>query len=64
MLMIAGRTVGGLVHPQKIEEMERELTEVIEDFDRAVNVEALRLGKKSGKRSLSQFNNYILSAFM
>jgi hypothetical protein len=63
MLMIAGRTVGGLVRPQKIEEIERELTEVIEDVDRAVNVEALRL-EKSGKRSLSQFNNCILSAFM
>jgi hypothetical protein len=58
MLMIAVRTVGGLVHPQKIEEMERELTEVIEDFDRAMNIEALRLAKKigeNGKHSLFQY---------
>jgi hypothetical protein len=29
--------------------MDRELTRVIEDFDRAVDVEALRLAKKNGK---------------
>ena len=39
--MIAARTVGGLVDPGTIEEMESDLTEAIEDFDRAVNVEAL-----------------------
>ena len=44
--------MGGLVHPEKIEEMEKELMKVIEDFDRAVNVEALRLAKKTSKRSL------------
>jgi hypothetical protein len=54
MLMVAGRTVGGLVHPPMIEEMEKELTKVIEDFDRAVNVEALRLAKETGKRRSSQ----------
>jgi hypothetical protein len=43
------RTVGGLVHLETINEMDRELTKVIEDFDRAVNVEALRLAKKIGK---------------
>jgi hypothetical protein len=53
MLMIAGRTVGGSVHPE-IEEMEKELTKAIEDFDRAVNVDALRLIKETGKHSLSQ----------
>jgi len=52
--MIAARTVGGQVHPEAIEEMDRELTRVIEDFDRAVNVEALRLAKETGKHSLSQ----------
>ena len=36
---------------EKIEEMEKELTEVIEDFDRAVNVEVLCLSKKIGKYS-------------
>ena len=47
MLMVAERTVGGLVRPEKIEEMDRELTEVIEDFDRAVNIEALRQAKET-----------------
>jgi len=34
--------------------MDNELTKVIEDFDRAVNVEALRLAKETGKHALSQ----------
>jgi len=37
-----------------IEEMDGELTEVIEDFDRAVNVETLRLAEETGKFSSSQ----------
>jgi len=45
--MFAARTVGGLVYLETIEEIDRELTKVIEDFDRAVDVEALRLAKKS-----------------
>ena len=53
MLMTAARTVGGLNYPEMIEEMDRELTKVIEEFDRAVDVEALRLAKKSGAYSLS-----------
>jgi len=52
LLMVAERTLGGLVRPQKIEEMEEELTKVIEDFDRAVNVEALRLAKETSKQTL------------
>ena len=32
--------------------MDRELTKVIEDFDRAMNVEALRLAKETSKRSM------------
>jgi len=53
VLIIAERTSRGLVHPGKIEEMDRELTKVIKDFDRAVNVEALRLAKQTGKHSIS-----------
>ena len=34
-----------------MEEMNEELANVIGDFERAVNVEALRLAKKSGKHS-------------
>jgi len=52
--MIAERTLGGLVRPEKIEEMDEELTKVIEDFDRAVNVEALRVAKETSKQSCSQ----------
>jgi hypothetical protein len=55
-LRIAG-TGGGLAHAQKIEEMERELTEVIKDFDCVVNVEALCLDNESGKHSLSRSHN-------
>ena len=47
LLMIAKRMLGGLVCPEKIEEMDKELTKVIEDFDCAVNVEALRLASET-----------------
>ncbi len=50
LLMTTARTVGGQVHPEKIEEMDKELTKVIEDFNRAVDIEVLRLAKKHGKR--------------
>jgi hypothetical protein len=39
-----------------IEEMDEELAKVIEDFMRAVDVEALRLAKKSGKQPLSRYS--------
>jgi hypothetical protein len=55
MLTIAGRTESGPVYQRGIEEMEQELTKAIEDFDRAVNVQALRLAKETGKRRLSQY---------
>ena len=64
VLMIAVRTACGLVHPEKIEEMERELMKVIEDFDRAVDVEALRLAKKTSKRSLFSIRrSFVLNPF-
>ena len=46
--------MGGLIHPEKIEEMDRELGKVIEDFDRAVNVETFRLAEEISKLSFSQ----------
>ena len=49
--MIVGRSTGGSGYPEMIEEMDRELTKVIEDFDRAVNVEALRLANETSKLS-------------
>ena len=49
ILMITARTVGGPAHPEKIEEMDKELTRVIEDFNHAVDVEALRIAKMNRK---------------
>ena len=50
--MTTARMAGGPAFPEKIEEMDRELTKVIDDFNHAVNVEALRLAKKNGKHLL------------
>ena len=49
VLMMAERMVGGLVCPEKIEEMDRELAKVIEEFGRAVSVETLYVAKKIGQ---------------
>ena len=49
VLMIAGRTVGNLVDPGTIEEMEEALTKVIVDFDRAVEVSTLRKTQEIGE---------------
>ena len=56
--------MGGLVRPEKIEEMERELTQVIEDFGHAVNVETLYLAKKNGKHSISRSDDVSFSAVL
>ncbi len=52
--MIVARTIGGPAYPEMIKEMERELTEVIEYFDRPINFEALRLADETSKLSYSQ----------
>ena len=52
--MIAARTIRGLAYPEMIEEIDRELTEVIEDFDRAMNFEALHLSSETSKLSFFQ----------
>ena len=54
MLTIAARTIGGPAYLEKIEEVDRELSMVIEDFDRAVIVEALRLANETSKPSFFQ----------
>ncbi len=51
--MIVARTIGGPAYPEMIKEMERELTEVIEDYNRAMNSEALRLANETSKLSCS-----------
>jgi hypothetical protein len=52
--MITARTIGGPVYSERIEEMDRELTKVVEDFDRAMNFETLRLANEASKLSVSQ----------
>jgi len=55
VLINAARMISGPAYPEMIEDMDRELTEVIDDFDCAVNVEALRLANEiSSKPSFSQ----------
>ena len=52
MLMIAERTVDGFIYSKDqevIDEMNGELTKVVNDFMRVADVEVLRLAKKSGK---------------
>jgi hypothetical protein len=44
-----------------MDEMDRELTSVIEEFDRAVDVEALRLAKKNGKHNCLDRQQFILN---
>ena len=50
---IAARTAGGPAYQEKIKEIDSELTTVVEDFDRAVNVEALRRTMETGEHSFS-----------
>jgi len=52
--MIAARMIGGPAYTKMIEDMDRELSNIIEDFDRAVNVEALCLVNEPSKLSISQ----------
>jgi chromosomal replication initiation ATPase DnaA len=46
VLIIAARTAGGPAYQERIEEMDRELMKVIEDFMRTVDVEALCSDKR------------------
>jgi len=64
VLMIAERTLGGLVYPEELKEMDEELIGVIKDFDRASNVKTLRLVKETGKSLLSRIGNSVLSRFV
>ena len=53
MLIIAAKT-GEPLHLETIEEVDKELTDVIKKFERAVNVEALLVARRLGKHQLSQ----------
>ena len=52
--MVAARTIGGPSYPEMIEEMDRELTKIIEDFDRGMNYEALRIVNETSELSCSE----------
>ena len=52
--MLAARMIGGPAYQEMVEEIDRELTKVIEDFDRAMNFEALRLANETSKLSFSR----------
>ena len=52
--MIAARMIGGPVYSEMIEEIDRELAKMIEDFDRAMNYEALRLANETSELTISQ----------
>ena len=56
-----GGMAGVPAYRETIEEMDRELTKVIEDFGRAVDIEALRLAKENGTHLLSQPGNILFS---
>jgi hypothetical protein len=55
--MITARTTGGPAYSERIEEMDRELTKVVEGFDRAMKFEALRLSNEISELSFSQSVN-------
>ena len=60
MLIIAAKT-GGPAYLETIEEVDKELTKVIEDFDRAVNVEALLLARRIGEHGLFESDDSSIS---
>jgi len=53
VLIITARTAGESAYQEKIKEIDNELMRIVEDFDRAVNVEALRRIKETGEQSFS-----------
>ena len=46
--------ISGPAYPEMMEEIAGELTKMIEDFDCAMNFEALRLANETSKLSYSQ----------
>ena len=51
--MIAAGTTGGPAYPEVINETDRELVEVIEDFDRAMSFKAPHLANETSTLSFS-----------
>ena len=52
--MTAARTIGGPAYPEMIEEIDKEIIKVIEDFERAVYVEGLRRADEISELSFCQ----------
>ncbi len=59
--MITARMVGGPAYLEAIEGMDGELTKVIEEFIHAVEVEALRFAKRSGRHLFSRSGDSLVS---
>ena len=55
--MVAARTIGGPSYTGMIEEMDGEFTKIIEDFDRAMNFEALRIANETSELCSFEFVN-------
>ena len=55
--MFAARRIGGPAYSEMIQEINRELTKLIEELDRAMYVEAPRLADETSKILFSQFVN-------
>ena len=53
--MTTARNNSGKAYLERFEEMEGELTKLIKDFERAVNIEGLRRTKEAGKWLLSRY---------
>ena len=52
--MIVARTISGPTYPEMIIEVDRELTNVIDDFDRGINFEVPRMANETSTLSFSQ----------
>ena len=55
--MITARTIGGPVYLEMFKEIDRQLNKIIEDFDCAMNFEALCLANETSKLSISHSVN-------
>jgi len=67
LLMTAERTGDALIYSKNkemMEEMDRELANLTEDFLRALDVETLRIAKRIGKHTVSILRQPILNSFV
>ena len=55
--MITARMIGGPAYSEMFEEIDGQLNKIIEDFDHAMNFEALCLANETSKLSISHSVN-------